>query len=161
MFDRKQAILLHYSPQMLQLNRQDLPWKVDIKGLDTPNVGNRSLMSDGFAIRLRQLRKQKNLSQSELAKIVGVHYNHIGRYERGSSNPSADALGKLAEALGVSTDYLLDGSNEDAAKADFEDRELLRQFQQVEKLPEEDKVVIKKLLDAFLTKKQIQKLVAS
>ncbi|EJE9589755.1 transcriptional regulator, partial [Salmonella enterica] len=35
---------------------------------------------------------------------------------------------------------------------------LLRQFQEVEQLPDDDKEVIKKLLDAFLTKKHIQAL---
>ena len=49
-------------------------------------------------------------------------------------------------------------STDSVAKARFEDRELLRQFQEVEKLPEEDKMVIKKLLDALLTKKQLQAL---
>ena len=88
----------------------------------------------------------------------GVHYSHIGRYERGISRPAADTLKKLANALGVSGDYLLEGTTEDAAKAKFEDRELLLQFQEVEKLQEEDKQVIKKLIDAFLTKKHIQKL---
>lgn len=39
-----------------------------------------------------------------------------------------------------------------------EDRELLRQFQEAEHLPEEDKTVVKKLLDAFLTKKHLQSL---
>ena len=65
---------------------------------------------------------------------------------------------RLADALGVSTDYLMDGVTDEAAKARFEDRELLRQFQQVEDLPDDDKAVVKTLLDAFLTKKQIQKL---
>lgn len=37
-------------------------------------------------------------------------------------------------------------------------RELLKQFQEVERLPDEDKNVVKKLLDAFLTKKQLQEL---
>ncbi len=87
-----------------------------------------------------------------------MHYSHIGRYERGISRPAADTLKKLANALGVSGDYLLEGTTEDAAKAKFEDRELLLQFQEVEKLQEEDKQVIKKLIDAFLTKKHIQKL---
>lgn len=44
------------------------------------------------------------------------------------------------------------------AKARFENRELLRQFQEVEHLPEEDKIVVKKLLDPFLTKKLPQSL---
>lgn len=38
----------------------------------------------------------------------------------------------------------------------FEDRELLRQLQEVEHLPGEDKTVVKKLLNAFLTKKHLQ-----
>lgn len=115
---------------------------------------------DGFARRLRQLRKQRGLSQTELGKLVDLHYTHIGRYERGTSRPSADAARRLAEALGISTEYLMVGATEEAARARFEDRELLRQFQEVETLPDEDQVVVKKLLDAFLTKKHIQKLAA-
>lgn len=113
---------------------------------------------DGFAERLRTLRKQKNLSQTELGQLAGLHYTHIGRFERGASRPSGDTLKRLADALGVSSDYLLEGASDEAAKARFEDRELLWQFQEVERLPEEDKLVIKKLLDAFLTKKQLQAL---
>jgi len=91
------------------------------------------------------LRKQKNLSQTALGKIVGVHYSHIGRYERGISRPAADTLKKLADALGVSGDYLIEGTTTDAATAKFEDRELLLQFQEVERLQNEDKRVIKKV----------------
>lgn len=111
---------------------------------------------DGFAKRLRELRKQKNLSQTELGELAGLHYTHIGRFERGTSRPGGDTLKRLADALGVTSDYLLEGTTGEVAKARFEDRELLKQFQQVEQLPEEDKAVIKKLLDAFLVKKQLQ-----
>lgn len=114
----------------------------------------------GFPERLQSLRKQKNLSQADLGKLVGVHYSHVGRYERGISRPAADTLKRMADALGVSGDYLIEGTTEEAAKARFEDRELLCQFQEVEKLADEDKMVVKKLIDAFLTKKQIQSLAA-
>jgi len=116
-------------------------------------------VSDGFSGRLRDLRKKKKLSQTELAERVGVHYNHIGRYERGLSRPSADTLKKLADILGVSSDFLLEGSTEEAAKASFEDRELLRLFHEVQRLDDHDKDVIKTLLDAFVAKRQIQALV--
>jgi transcriptional regulator with XRE-family HTH domain len=111
---------------------------------------------EGFAQRLRELRKQKNLSQTELGELASLHYTHIGRFERGASRPSVDTLKRLSDALGVSSDYLLDGATDEAAKARFEDRELLRQFQEIEHLPDEDKNVVKKLLDAFLVKKQLQ-----
>lgn len=112
----------------------------------------------GFANRLRSLRKQKNLSQTELGQRAGLHYTHIGRFERGLSRPGGDTLKRLADALDVTGDYLLEGAEDEAAKAKFSDRELLKQFQEVERLPDADKHVIKTLLDAFLTKKQLQTL---
>jgi transcriptional regulator with XRE-family HTH domain len=113
---------------------------------------------EGFAEHLRELRKHKNLSQTELGKLAELHYTHIGRFERGSSRPSGDTLKRLADALGVTSDYLLDGAHDQAAKARFADRDLLRQFQEVEQLHDDDKLVIKKLLDAFLIRKQLQAL---
>ena len=112
----------------------------------------------GFSQRLRSLRKQNNLSQAELARATGVHTSHIGRYERDKSQPSADKLKKMADILNVSSDYLIEGASPKAAKASFEDRELLQQFQKVEQMPEEEKNVIKILLDAFIIKQQLKKL---
>ncbi len=129
------------------------------KAVSVTEVLDMADMPDGFSERLRTLRKQKNLSQTELGQLAGLHYTHIGRFERGTSRPGSDTLKRLADALGVSGDYLLEGATEEAAKARFEDRELLKQFQEVERLPAEDKHVVKILLDAFLTKKQLQTLV--
>ncbi len=114
----------------------------------------------GFPARLRDLRRQRNLSQAELGTLIGLHPTHLGRYERGQARPTADTLTRLAAALNVSSDYLLDGAADEAARARFEDRELLRQFQEVQSLSDEDKDVVKKLLEAFLTKKQLQTLAA-
>jgi len=129
------------------------------KAISVTEVLDMADVANGFAERLRTLRKQKDLSQTELGQLAGLHYTHIGRFERGTSRPGSDTLRRLADALGVSGDYLLEGATEEAAKARFEDRELLKQFQEVERLPAEDKHVVKTLLDAFLTKKQLQTLV--
>ncbi len=121
------------------------------------NAAINALASD-FPTRLRLLRRQQGLSQANLGKLVDLHYTHIGRYERGTSRPSADALQRLSDTLGTSSDFLLDGDTNDAAKANFQDRELLRMFQEVEVLPDDDKKVIKTLIDALLTKKKIAEL---
>jgi transcriptional regulator with XRE-family HTH domain len=115
---------------------------------------------DGFAARLRELRRARDLSQSDLGELVGIHYTHVSRYERGISRPAADTLMRLADALGVSSDYLIEGAADDAAQARLSDAGLLRAFQDAEKLPAEDKAVIKALLDAFVTKRQLQELIA-
>lgn len=66
-----------------------------------------------------------------------AHYTHTGQFEYGALRPSSDTLKRLADALDFSSDCLLEGSTDEAAKARFEDRELLRQFQGVEHLPED------------------------
>ena len=114
---------------------------------------------DGFAQRLRALRKAKGFSQTQLGEKAGLHYTHIGRFDRGTSRPGGDTLKRLADALDTTSDYLIEGANDDAAAARLTDRDLLRQFQAVEHLPDADKRIVSVLLDAFLTRRQIESMV--
>ena len=129
--------------------------------MKTPPKSKQPSKQLGFPERLKQLRRQKDLSQQELGDKAQVHYSHIGRYERGQSKPSTDTLKLLAEALGVSADYMLEGSTDQAAKATFEDRDLLRQFEELQKLCDDDKRIIKTLIEAFLARRKIEQLMAS
>jgi len=52
----------------------------------------------------------------------------------------------------------MDGATTELASARLTDRELLAQFQDVERLPEEDKIIVKRLLDAFLALHHIKAL---
>lgn len=112
---------------------------------------------DQFPERLRQLRVTKKMSQEELGQLTDLNYNHIGRYERGDSRPSADKLKALAEALGVTTDYLLDGNSDNAARVNIEDQELLEMFKKVQELPQEKKESIKDLIEAYLFREKVRK----
>lgn len=68
-------------------------------------------MSD-FGERLRRLRKNKDITQGQLAEVIGVVPSAIGKYERlEQSYPSVDALIKIADYFSVSIDYLLRGVN--------------------------------------------------
>lgn len=93
-----------------------------------------------------------------MAKLVGLTYIQVGRYETEKSNPSSDVLQKLAQALDTTSDYLINGASDEVISAQLADKELLNQFKAVEKLSQEDKHLIKTFIDAFLTKRQIQKL---
>lgn len=108
----------------------------------------------GFAARLRALRMQKGLSQIDLAKLLRVHSNHISRYERGETKPSAGSLKALADGLGVSADYLIDGNEENAAVAKMADRDLLKMFEEVEKFSPEEKEHIKYVLENAIKNKK-------
>jgi len=47
--------------------------------------------------RLRQLREEANLSQSELARAVGLSHEHIWNLEHGNRMPSLETLTRLAD----------------------------------------------------------------
>lgn len=68
-------------------------------------------MSD-FGERLKRLRKGKDITQGQLAEVIGVVPSAVGKYERlEQSYPSVDALIKIADYFDVSIDYLLRGVN--------------------------------------------------
>lgn len=109
----------------------------------------------GFPLRLRQLRLKLGLSQDALGKGAGVHFTHISKYERGLSKPNGSTLQGLARELGVSADFLLEGTVSDAGRADFEDLELLRLFEKAQDLPASKKKLVKEFLSAFVLKAEL------
>jgi len=57
--------------------------------------------------RLRDLRDDKELNQEDIGKLLSLHREVYGRYERGDTEIPVWAVIKLAEYYGVSTDYIL------------------------------------------------------
>ena len=55
-----------------------------------------------FGKRIKELRNQRNLTQSELAEMIGLSTNFIGMVERGERNTSVDKIFKLADAFEIS-----------------------------------------------------------
>jgi transcriptional regulator with XRE-family HTH domain len=83
---------------------------------------------------LVELRKQKSLSQGDLADMSSVSREMISKYERNEAVPSLDAAKKLADALGVSLDYLVgEGIN-----SKF-DKKTLKRLNDIEKLDNDTK----------------------
>ena len=57
--------------------------------------------------RIKELRVEKKITQSQLAKILGVNQTAVGKYERGDLEPNIQILNNLADFFGVSIDYIL------------------------------------------------------
>jgi transcriptional regulator with XRE-family HTH domain len=71
------------------------------------NVKNKKLLK-AIGLRIRELRKQKKLSQEELSYKSELMLSQIGRIERGETNPTISTLYVLAEALEVELKDLVD-----------------------------------------------------
>lgn len=68
-------------------------------------------------MKLRKLRKIKNISQAELGSIIGVTGQTILNWENGIYEPSIEQLIKLSDYFNVTIDYLVDRPNT-VSKAD-------------------------------------------
>ena len=66
-----------------------------------PPIGKR------LAMRLKQLRKQRGLTQAQLAKKMGLSHGYLARLEIGMHDPPLSTLAKLAKALRVSVAELV------------------------------------------------------
>lgn len=60
-----------------------------------------------MANRLKELRKNKGVTQQEIANLVGISQNNFSYWENGKVKIDNESLDKLAEYFGVSVDYLL------------------------------------------------------
>ncbi len=107
-----------------------------------------------FHARLIQLRKAADMTQNALSDAASIHVNQIRRYEAGTAQPTLDALIRLAKALHVTLDYLV---FDDADRGP--DDELKLQFEAVRQLPNEDRKVIKAMLDGMIVKHRTKQLV--
>ena len=63
-----------------------------------------------LAQRIQQLRKQKGLSQEELAERLGVSRQAVSKWESAQSTPDVEKIIAMSECFAVTTDYLLKGT---------------------------------------------------
>ena len=105
-----------------------------------------------FPTQLIQLRKQRELTQQQMADAVGIHVNQIKRYESGTTQPTLEALVKIAKSLHISLDDLVFGEGQRGP-----DDALKLQFEAVSELEEDDKKIIREVLEGLIIKYQAKR----
>ena len=70
------------------------------------SITHRNIL-ESFGMRLQKVRKEKRISQEELAAQLSMHRTYIGMIERGERNPTIRTLYKIAKALKVKAGDLL------------------------------------------------------
>lgn len=104
--------------------------------------------------RIKQLRKEKELTQKELANQIGSSHAQLNKYESGLNTPPLDRLLLLAEVLETSVDYLLAGQGN--GEPPLHSQRLIQRFQTIEGFDSEERETVIKVLDAMIAKHNME-----
>ncbi|WP_173436158.1 helix-turn-helix domain-containing protein [Selenomonas ruminantium] len=110
----------------------------------TPDpTGEKLKITGTFAKRLRELRENRGLYQSDMAKMLGIAVASYANWEQGRTLPALTYLPTLASFFNVTTDYLLGISKQDAVD---------RVRERMMKLPKSSQVLVESLIEEMLKK---------
>jgi len=99
--------------------------------------------------RLRALRLAREMTQAELAQVLGVPHTNVSAIERGLRGVSLQQLVKLSRALDVQPAEIIGGTGRKPRRANGH---LPRRFERIRSLPRSKQRVLHELIDAFLEK---------
>lgn len=106
-----------------------------------------------FGERLIALREDKGLTQTELAKRIGVRQQRIAYYERRARSPSVDLVAKLALALGVDVEELAGLKAPSGPRRHPGPRSQLdERVEKIRRLPKKKQALVLEVIDALLEK---------
>jgi transcriptional regulator with XRE-family HTH domain len=107
---------------------------------------------ESIGARISQLRKDKGMTQKELAGRLEVSQPVVSDYENGVIRLPADIVGKIAQVLEVTSDELLGLEREACSSGDVKNRRLSRRLQAIDALPKRDQEALWRTIDAFISK---------
>ena len=103
-----------------------------------------------FGQRMAALRQERGMSQTELAARLNMSRAMVTYYERKAKNPTVDIIQKIANALGVSVDELLNSNGSKSKGKPGPASVLEQQISQVKQLPRSKQKFVVDFLDTFL-----------
>lgn len=111
--------------------------------------------AETIGARIARLRREKGMTQVELARALDVSQPVVSDYERDLIKLSGETIVSLAQILGASADELLGLEKPTRASgAAIKNRRIYRQLQSIDRLPKRDQEALARTIDAFLAKGQ-------
>jgi Predicted transcriptional regulators len=105
--------------------------------------------------KLKKLRKEKNLTQAELSKMLGLSENYIAKVESGV-RPSMETFRKLAGFFQVPVEYLVSESEENTAAVPIRNKEVLAALMEVDRMEQEDRKLVLDVIKIIMKKNRLQ-----
>ncbi len=105
--------------------------------------------------RIKELRNEKGLLQSDVAEFIGKSERIVGFYEKGERDPNTDTLIKLSELFDVSIDYILGKSDIRNSKKVNLDEIDIAFASGIKGLNKENQETLKNIMEGLLAKQKL------
>ena len=108
--------------------------------------------TETIGTRIARLRRDKGMTQSELAQALRVSQPVVSDYENDVIKVSGETVIQLAQVLGSSADEILGLAKPARTTSAIKNRRIYRQLQSIDRLPKRDQEALARTIDAFLAK---------
>ena len=105
---------------------------------------------------IKKLREDRGIKQSEIADLVGMHRSNYSKIENGQREISLAAVDKIADFFNISIDELVHMGQEIPKEINLEDKTTVEQVKLIQELDQEEKSMVFKIIETFLTKKKFK-----
>ena len=105
---------------------------------------------------IKRLREQRGIKQQEIAELISMHRSNYSKIENGQREISVAALDKIAQYFDSTIDELIHMGDDVPQEVDISDKSSLEQLKLINELDEEDRNMVLKMIETFLTKKKFK-----
>jgi transcriptional regulator with XRE-family HTH domain len=114
-------------------------------------------MSVKFGNRLKKARKEKKLTQKQLAESIGINQKQYQHWERGRAEPSFDKVKRLSYVLEINVEWLLYGNGKFIANKEKKTSDLLKTIQLFLKDNPQGFPMLQKMFELFISEYKAMK----
>ncbi len=105
---------------------------------------------------IKRIRKERDIKQAEIADLIGMHRSNYSKIENGQREISLAAVDKIADYFNISIDELIHMGNDIPKEISLEDKTTVEQVKLIQELDLEEKSMVFKMIETFLTKKKFK-----
>ena len=107
---------------------------------------------------LKKIRESKGYTQKQIADLIHTHRSGYSKMENNQQDVPVDSLIIIAKHFGITVDDIIyyDVKNEIPKEVSVEDKATLEKLQLINELEEEEKSILLKLIDTFISKKRFK-----